>query len=277
VPANKLTFSANALSQVLMNHGHHHRCLSPLNVVLKPKHMGAVRASLAFLWPQAHTSPCSSPSLATTYSPVAPISILVAILFPPFPAIHSFFFLSYPVSWLDKHAQLGLPGFNYSNWCYGRLMSVSWRRHRTRLTNHHHMHCLYIITLFWTFVMHVIKPKARSHHLSGSNRCTCLSSLASSSLSRYRPQCSWVLTRLGCVRSLRNECMYLPLKHHKTAAWNKAEAYQLFSCEIKAKCCHSQTQILRSVDLQACIYVFYFETRCYPCIFLLHSMVEKSW
>lgn len=82
----------------------HHRRLSPLNAVLEPKHMGAVRAgappSLSFgpklTLLHAIAMPCSSPFFSPpTYSAVAHIAVLVSILFHPFLAFHPhLFFLS---------------------------------------------------------------------------------------------------------------------------------------------------------------------------------------
>ena len=70
---------------VATTYAHRCVCLSPLNAVLKPKHMGAVRAPLSF-----------GPKLTLLYaiamlllrSLATYIAILVSILLHPFPAFH---------------------------------------------------------------------------------------------------------------------------------------------------------------------------------------------
>ena len=74
---------------VATTYAHRCVCLSPLNAVLKPKHMGAVRAPLSF-GPKLtllHAIAMLLLRSLATYSAVAHIA-LVSILFHPFPAFH---------------------------------------------------------------------------------------------------------------------------------------------------------------------------------------------
>lgn len=89
-------------------------------------------------------------------SPVASISnsCLRFLFFHPF----LLFFLSYPAqsspSWLDKHANVQLANVFWTLIIIVSDATGDWwvfPGGAPNHTNRHHMHCLYIITLFWSF------------------------------------------------------------------------------------------------------------------------------
>lgn len=180
-------------------------------------------------------------------SPVASISnsCLRFLFFHPF----LLFFLSYPAqsspSWLDKHANVQLANVFWTLIIIVSDATGDWwvfPGGAPNHTNRHHMHCLYIITLFWSFSC----EQCKGHHSSllwSQQLHLSLQYLLPIPSSRSRTQ--WLrLTPLVCVQSLRNRSVSLCMcgwKHHKwvTAHCNKADESEIHSYTL----CGSQAHV----------------------------------